>query len=435
MRSGEPVDSWKVVPLASPAVTVYQAPESGGLSVGHPSLNLLSGGRIMVSVEVSGPAVKDLPGKKHKDPHTGHWSQTLVLLSQGQETSWTCSDQLPISRACLFRDGHTHYLVGDSGMLQISRSLDGGMTWSKPSEIRAPAALAAGSLLGPLDACFARDRVHLPCMAVTQPGARAAAPDRLVVVVLSGQLGTNLTSGRSWIFSQPSPAFGDLVPAEKLDFFGIPFLPVGQPGKHETADAARGGYRPGWQRAQLVQMGDPQHCWHDPNGRTLHILAPASVHRSNFAALAKVVENPGGDRTFSLETTPAGAVCALLPLPGGHLDFHLVYDEPSALYWLASNQAREGFRRADARSRPHQGTPEEQHRLQLHFSRNLVDWCFAGFLDAGANPKESRCQCRLAIRGDALYALYCAGDAHARAAHFPNQLRLSVIRNFRELVY
>ena len=68
------------------------------------------------------------------------------------------------------------------------------------------------------------------------------------------------------------------------------------------------------------------------------------------------------------------------------MKFHLLYDEVSRLYWLLSTQATDSMRRAERLPADRFGLPDnERQRLQLHFSRNMIDWNFAGLVTSGAN--------------------------------------------------
>ena len=77
----------------------------------------------------------------------------------------------------------------------------------------------------------------------------------------------------------------------------------------------------------------------------------------------------------------------------------------------------------------------ERRRLALHFSRNLVDWCFAGLVAVGETEKASRHYASMAIDGEDLLVLSRSGDARARSAHDGNLITLHRVKKFRELVY
>jgi hypothetical protein len=77
----------------------------------------------------------------------------------------------------------------------------------------------------------------------------------------------------------------------------------------------------------------------------------------------------------------------------------------------------------------------ERHRLQLHFSRNMTDWCFAGLVATGATPREARHYTAMDLDGEDLVILSRSGDARARSAQDGNLITFHRVRNFRSLVY
>jgi hypothetical protein len=186
----------------------------------------------------------------------------------------------------------------------------------------------------------------------------------------------------------------------------------------------------------LVQVTDRDHYWHDPAGRTFHLLARGSTHRSNLAVLLRVVETEAALARFDPQLTPAGTRQLFLPLPGGHLKFDIFYDSPSRLFWLVSSQATDSMTRPE-RLRPerYRLPAEELHRLQLHFSRNLVDWCFAGYIAGGQQPRESHHTPSAAVRGNDLCVLCSTGLPADRSAQDTAVIAYHCIPNFRELVY
>ena len=119
------------------------------------------------------------------------------------------------------------------------------------------------------------------------------------------------------IDDSPAVAFRELVPDEDLDFFGLPFFP--KPSQSSAGHSGRGRRPPrlGWDGAHLVRITDENHCWYDPAGRTIHLLARCVGQRSNTAVLAKVVEEESGKTSMGIEKAPSGRRFAFVPLPGG----------------------------------------------------------------------------------------------------------------------
>ncbi|MDR1279890.1 MAG: hypothetical protein LBK99_03595 [Opitutaceae bacterium] len=157
---------------------------------------------------------------------------------------------------------------------------------------------------------------------------------------------------------------------------------------------------------------------------------------TGYAALLKVVEQPDGSMVTMPETVPSGKRILFLPVPGGQMRFHLLRDEQTKLWWLLGSQATDSMTRADRLPRDRYDLPNnERHRLVLHFSKNLVDWCFAGLVATGDSPKETRHYASMVIDGDDLAILSRSGDARARSAHDGNLITFHRVKDFRSLVY
>lgn len=193
---------------------------------------------------------------------------------------------------------------------------------------------------------------------------------------------------------------------------------------------------PGWLETNVVQFVDPDHVWFDPAGRTFHLWMRAHTGSTNLAAIAKAVESDGGGITVSLEHAPSGAPMVFVPCPGGHMKFHIVYDEQTKLFWLLSSQATDSMTRPDRLPDDRFDLPNnERHRLVLHFSKNCVDWCFAARVADTKAFGQARHYASMAINGDDLHILSRSGDARARSAHDGNIITFHTVRGFRDLVY
>jgi hypothetical protein len=176
--------------------------------------------------------------------------------------------------------------------------------------------------------------------------------------------------------------------------------------------------------------------WFDPTGHTFHLLARAHTGGTGFACLTKVTENADDTMTMSLERAPSGKTMLYLPLPGGQLRFHVLYDAKTRLYWLIGSQATDSMTRPDRLAKERFDLPyNERQRLVLHFSRNLVDWCFAGLVAKVDSPQASRHYASMDIDGDDLVILSRSGDERAKSAHEGNLITFHRVKNFRDLVY
>jgi len=162
----------------------------------------------------------------------------------------------------------------------------------------------------------------------------------------------------------------------------------------------------------------------------------ANTGGTGYAAIAKAVEQEDGTIRTMLETAPSGKTMLFVPCPGGQMKFYILHDAVTGLYWLLSSQATDSMTRPD-RLPPDRGSNpnNERHRLQLHFSRNCVDWCFAGLVAKTDSGKQARHYASMAISGDDLVILSRSGDERAASSHDGNLITFHRICNFRELVY
>jgi hypothetical protein len=253
-------------------------------------------------------------------------------------------------------------------------------------------------------------------------------------VLMRAKLTDDLTRRRSWTFASEL-SFFDAVPDSRLDWFGVPFYPAAYPDGF-TAAPGRHCSPIGWLETNVVQFTNPDHMWHDPSGRTFHLWMRAHTGGTGYACVAKAVENDDGSITTMFEQAPSGRKMVFVPCPGGQMKFHVLADEPTNLFWLLSTQAVDSMTRADRLGPERYNLPNNQRRrLQLHFSRNMIDWCFAGLVAVGPLEYASRSYASMAVDGDDLHVLSRSGDERAKNAHDGNLITFHTIRNFRELAY
>ena len=127
-----------------------------------------------------------------------------------------------------------------------------------------------------------------------------------------------------------------------------------------------------------------------------------------------------------------------VPFPGGQMRFHICYDEQTKLYWLLGTQATDSMIKPSLMPKERYGLPDnERQRLVLHYSKNMLDWCFAGLVakTEGESLKESRHYASMAIDGNDLVILSRSGDKNAKSAHNGNIITFHRVKNFRDLVY
>jgi hypothetical protein len=259
----------------------------------------------------------------------------------------------------------------------------------------------------------------------------------LAPVLMRGRIGDDLTRRASWTFSGEMSFQQALAEVGPADGFGVPFFDAPYPRNLEAAPG-RWCAPMGWLEANVVRITDPDHVWHDPSGRSLHLLLRAHTGGNGYACLLRMVEDASGAGAITpcLERVPSGRQILWLPCPGGQMKFHVVQDPETGLYWLLSTLGTRSMTRADRLPAERYNLPNNERRqLQLHVSSNLVDWRFAGLVAAGATERESRHYASLVIDGDDLHVLSRSGDAAASCPHNVNLITSHRIPGFRNLAW
>jgi len=420
----------KVRPLADHYVTLYASPDSQRVYAYSPGITRTPSGRLVATMDLGGPGVSDLPGPKGENGSADWAWQGRIFVSDDHGRSWRHRNSHPFYHARPFAAGDSLYVLGHCGDLMITRSDDDGDTWSEPVR------LTDGERWhqAPCNVLYANECVYLVMEKYAYSDVRCWGVSVLAPVLMRGGRDADLTQRDNWAFAGELP-FRDAVPEADLDTFGVPFF-AGDPLAGALVAEGRHFAPIGWLEANVVQFADPHHLWHDPAGRTFHLWMRAHTGGTNLAAIAKVVEDDDGRMTTLLETVPSGRKMVYVPCPGGHMKFHILYDDATALYWLLSTQSTDSMTRADALPPDRYDLPNnERHRLQLHFSRNCVDWCFAGLVALGSSAGQSRHYASMVIDGDDLHVLSRSGDMFAKNAHDTDMITLHTVRGFRALVY
>ena len=416
------VSAQAVRPLAQDPVVVCESPSPADIYCYTPGIARLDGGRLVATMDFGGK------GMKKTEPHG------RVFTSDDHGATWTLRTKFPFVHARPFAAGKAVYVLGHSGDLDVIRSDDSGTTWG-------PVASLTKGQSWHQSACnvhHANGCVYLVMERRVSTNIKSWPVGELAPVLMRGRIDADLTQAANWFFASElsfSETIPNLATEPAVDFFGVPFYPAGYPSGCVPAPG-RGSAPIGWLETNVIQIEDPDHVWFDPRGKTFHLWARAHTGGTGYAALAKVVENDDGTMTTMLERMPSGRRALFLPCPGGQMRFHVLYDGASKLYWLLSSQATDSMTRADRLPEDRFNLPNnERHRLQLHFSRNMVDWCFAGLVATGATPREARHYASMAVDGDDLVVLSRSGDARAKSAHDGNLITFHRVKNFRGLVY
>lgn len=388
----------------------------------------------------------ELRSKGHRGsrPDTPHYEQILpnphggadhvgqIFISDDKGTSWRFICARNFSQQRVFEAGGKLWLIGHCDDLVIYCSEDNGETWDDGSWLTQGLhwhQSACNMLVedGYVNLIMER-RIQYEGEVKSSWDVAGLAP-----VMLRAKETDDLRKRESWVFSE-EVRFRDVIDEDALEWFGLPFYPsrlhpeVGKDGTYLQMQS-------GWLESNLVRITDPDHYWYDPSGKTFHIVMRSHVGCSGYCCIMRAVVEEDRIRILPQEN-PSGRKVVFLPMPGGHNRFHVLWDEPSKLFWLVSVQSIDSMTRMEKLSANRYNIPcDERHRLQLHFSKNLVDWCFAGMLCVGETEKHSRHYTSVAVDGDDLIFVSRTSDENADSAHNTNMSTFHCVKNFRKLVY
>lgn len=370
----------------------------------------------------------------------------IVTSDDGGKT-WTLRAKEFMTHGRIFKAGKSFYYLGHRGNLRIMKSDDNGETWSKAVDLT-----SKNEGKWHQSACnvwYKGDYIYLVMEVdmLPQKKLRAWNVSKLAPVVMRAKVSDDLTKRESWTFSNRVSMASLLEDYEKdelpqLNFFGVPFYKqtYGEGGMlrvNSPTSKVKRFYSPmGILETNIVQIKDKNHIWYDSTEKTFHLLMRANTGGTGYGALLKAVEKDDGSIQVGFEYVPSGKKILFLPIPGGQMRFHIEYDEKTKLYWLLGTQATDSMVKPNAISDDleHLGNNERQ-RMVLHFSKNLVDWCFAGVVAKVEHPKAARHYASMAIDGDDLVILSRSGDENAKSAHDGNLITFHRVKNFRDLVY
>lgn len=411
-----------VYQLAPEYSVVACSPDPEELFLGSPGICTLEDGSIIATMDAFGPRTSQYK----KD-------QGSVFKSVDGGKTWQKKADYPFYHARPFVAGHSLYVLGHHGDLQIIRSDDGGESWGEP------VALTGGERWhqAPSNVWYANGCVYLVMERSLYRDCRCWDVSTLAPVLLRGCCTEDLTDVKNWTFASEM-AFRDAVRFEEDNLFGFPFYGIAEKENIDicTEPVVRKCAPFGWLETNVVQFRDPDHLWCDESGHTFHLWMRAHTGRTGYAAILKVVENADGTMTTMFERVPSGRKIVYLPCPGGQMKFHILYDEQTKLFWLLGTQATDSMIKPERMDPRRFGLPDnERQRLVLHFSKNCVDWCFAGLVASVDDCGMARHYASMAISGEDLLILSRSADEQALSAHNGNLITFHRISGFRDLVY
>ena len=403
--------------------TLFESPDPMNVYCYSPGITRTRSGRLIATFDLGGTGVAKLPGVKSLHGDFGACNQGKIYVSDNHGESWRHTSDFPMMHARPFAAGDSLYIIGHSAALSIIKSNDDGETWSEVSVLESNKVWHQA----PCAVDYRHGKVYLT-MEVRVPGATwpKSAP-----VLMSADVNSNLLKRESWTFSNEL-IYTDYVSGDTM--LGVPFYPT----KRLNPDGVDKRFcgNPGWLESHVVRIYDPKHNFYDPEDKTVYLWMRAHTGLTNIAAIARGTEADDGALTLDIVKSPVGSPMVYTSLPGGQMKFHIVYDDITKLYWLLSTQATDSMTRPLLLPDDRYGLPDnERRRLQLHFSKNLFDWCFAGLVADGGSAKQSRHYASMLIDSEDLCILSRSGNHHAKSAHNGNLITFHKVVDFRKLAY
>ena len=413
----------RLQPLALEHRVLYESADPERVFAYSPGLVRLPSGRLLATMDQGGPGVADLAGPKGWRGEGRHAWQGRIYTSDDHGVTWQERGLFPFMHARPFVGGNRVYILGHDADLCVIASDDEGDTWTDVKRLTDGQAWHQSAC----NVHHARGRVHLVMERRVYDEVQGWPVSELAPVLMVADATADLTLAASWTFASEL-VFKDL---DKATMVGVPFWS----DRDRSAQVTQTTMFPaGWLETNVVEFTDPDHLWHDPAGRTVHLWMRAHTGATGLACIAKVVEESDHRWTTQLVHAPSGRPMLYAPCPGGQMRFHILQDENT--YWLLSSQATDSMRRPDRLPSNRYGLPNnERHVLTLHFSKNCIDWCMAGIVAVGQDAGQARHYASMVVDGEDLHVLSRSGDERAHSAHDGNLITLHTISSFRELIY
>lgn len=359
-----------------PGVAINYIPASSQIYIGSPGIAVLANGDYIAKHDEFGPR-----STEHGE------AVTQVFTSSDRGASWS---RLATVRGMYWASIFAHrgdlYLMGTSkyhGASVISRSEDGGQTWTVPKDSR------SGLL---------RDGAKYHCAPVP-----IAIHNGRIWRAMEDAMGPGGWGGHFRSFMMSAPTDVDLLNAENWT----------SSNRLGVDPQWLGGKFTGWLEGNAVIT---------PQGHVVNILRVDYRPKGGKAAVVKISDD-GEEATFDADR-------GFIDFPGGCKKFTIRFDPLSERYWTLSNAVLPRHRNAN---------PERvRNAVALASSRNLRDWtihCVVLY-----HPDTSRHAFQYLdwlLEGDdmivASRTAYGQGERAAHRQHDANYLTFHRIKSFRDL--
>jgi hypothetical protein len=178
-----------VRPLANEFTVLFQSPDPANVYTYSPGILVCPDGRLITSIDLGGPGVKDLPGPKGTVKEGARLWQGKVFTSDDGGKTWSHRCDYPYMHARPFLSGKSVYILGQAHDLTIIRSDDLGETWSEPVK------LTQGQRWhqAPCNVHYANDCVYLVMERRIHQNVRGWYVAEMAPVMMRARVGDDLT--------------------------------------------------------------------------------------------------------------------------------------------------------------------------------------------------------------------------------------------------
>jgi hypothetical protein len=283
-----------------PGTVIAHSPQSTECYLGSPSIVILPYGDYIAKLDVFGPKTNGDTTQVFSASDRGKtWKKRAEIVGQFWST--------------LFVHEKSLYLIGTNkrfGDVTIRKSLDGGMTWTTPSESSSGRLLSGGYFhCAPVPVLQHSSRLW---MALEKHEPHEGWCWNMQPFVISAPIEANLLDASNWTVSEFYPIFNQSWRS----------LLVTEKEKENSRAQEHPNFMTtsGWLEGNVVAT---------PNGEVVNILRVQEPYKGRSAAIVHVSPD-GKSLTFDPEND-------FINFPGGCVKFTIRFDPISKLYWSLTN--------------------------------------------------------------------------------------------------
>lgn len=368
-----------------------------------PAIQYGGGNRLIASFDLAGPGLRRLFSPPYTCWGDYDGNQLHVMISDDMGGTWRRTAVLPMLHASLFRASGVLYLLGHAGFLCISRSVDNGESWSEPVVLEKTRNYHQSNC----NVEIVDGRIYA-AYEYRLPAGESGSWPNVMPLLMSADENADLLDAANWTFSSE-------LPLEMI--LGVP-----SPGAEHKI--------PYILETNVIALRDRRHVFYEEGGINLLLVMRTTYEFCGTGAVLRGRRGVDGSLSLDYLRREDSSILFFFPLPGGNMKFFMQYDEKSGHYWMIASQNYDYYLEG-SNERP----DGPRQRLALYFSRDALNWCFAGLVAKVSGARSSRHYASFAIAGEDLYVLARSGDEKAASRHNGNLITLHTVREFRRLLY